>query len=115
MVTGLHIIAGFTVPDTTLLKAHKQWKAFILPLIQELSLQSVGDVYHDFHNGGFTAIICLTESHLSIHTYPEIHYVAFDIYLSNYSKDNSQITQQLYINTRNFFNPTSVNVQFIER
>ncbi|MCF3112152.1 S-adenosylmethionine decarboxylase [Niabella sp. CC-SYL272] len=32
---------------------------------------------------GFTAVICLSESYVSIHTWPEHNLVNLDIYLSN--------------------------------
>ena len=68
-------------------------------------LESMGQVvdYHDFENGGFTAVICLTESHLSIHTWPEFKLATFDIFLSNYQKDNSEKVRGIYKEVLNFF------------
>ena len=54
----------------------------------------------------FTAVICLTESHLSIHTWPEYNLATFDIFLSNYQKDNTQKVKDIYNAVLNFFEGT---------
>lgn len=38
------------------------------------------DVSHKFHPQGVTAIALLAESHMSIHTWPELGYVAADVF-----------------------------------
>eukprot|EP01035_Chromulina_nebulosa_P023121 gene23121-29959_t len=58
-------------------------------LIVSLALTKTGEVYHTFDNGGFTASVCLTESHVSIHTWPEYNLATFDVFLSNFRNDNS--------------------------
>lgn len=40
--------------------------------------------------GGVTGTLVLAESHLAIHTWPETGNVTLDIYVCNFSKDNSQ-------------------------
>jgi S-adenosylmethionine decarboxylase proenzyme len=44
---------------------------------------------HEFEPQGFTAVYLLSESHISIHTYPENNYVAIDIYTCR-QYDNNQ-------------------------
>jgi S-adenosylmethionine decarboxylase proenzyme len=38
------------------------------------------DVDHEFKGGGRTAVLLLSQSHVSVHTWPEHCYVAFDLY-----------------------------------
>lgn len=57
-------------------------------LVQQCGLTKVGEVVHRFDNGGFTAVFCLTESHISIHTWPEYGRLTFDVFLSNYQNIN---------------------------
>lgn len=50
--------------------------------IHELNLHLVGQpVWHVFAEpGGITGLVLLTESHLTVHTYPESEYAAFNLY-----------------------------------
>lgn len=100
---GLHILAEFTSQKEEYLTASPYCKKLFEELIVSHGLQKVGEVYHDFENGGFTAVICLTESHLSIHTWPEFRLATFDIFLSNYQKDNTQKVKLIYQAVVDFF------------
>ncbi len=40
----------------------------------------LGEVSHQFHPQGVTALLLLSESHISIHTWPESGYAALDIF-----------------------------------
>lgn len=40
----------------------------------------IGEVIHEFHPQGVTALALLAESHISIHTWPELRYAAVDIF-----------------------------------
>ena len=42
--------------------------------------------FHHFQPSGITGIACLAESHLSVHTWPEQGYAAFDIFMCGQSK-----------------------------
>jgi S-adenosylmethionine decarboxylase len=100
---GLHILAEFSATDVSSLSASSPCKLFFDRLIAEHSLAKVGEVYHDFEGAGFTAVVCLTESHLSIHTWPEFNLATFDIFLSNYQKDNSEKVRAIYSEVLRFF------------
>lgn len=113
-IPGLHIVANLAVAPEKLFR-FEPFKDFIGREIRENHLHDVGGVFHNFPNGGFTAVICLTESHLSIHTWPENNYLTFDVFLSNYLKDNRAITQKLYEDVKAFFQATVLFEQIIER
>lgn len=50
-------------------------------IIFDLHLKSIGEVWHKFDGaGGVTAIVALTESHLTVHTYPEHGVATFNLY-----------------------------------
>jgi S-adenosylmethionine decarboxylase len=114
-IEGLHIIANLNSSSTELLKRGEYYKTFIDQLIHELRLNKIGEVYHNFENGGFTAVVCLSESHLSIHTWPERNYVTFDVFLSNFLKDNSEITHRLYTETVAFFSASVIYEKLLTR
>jgi S-adenosylmethionine decarboxylase len=114
-VPGLHIVANFAVSDHRKLAGFQSFKNFIDAQIIQHNLSKVGEVYHDFENGGYTGVVCLTESHLSIHTWPENQYLTFDVFLSNHLKDNSVVTRLLYQQVKEYFNATVLFEQVIDR
>ena len=77
---------------------------FFGELVARLGLTSVGEVYHVFaESAGFTAVLALTESHLSIHTWPEHGLATFDVFLSNFRRDNHATVRRVYQETLAFF------------
>jgi S-adenosylmethionine decarboxylase len=114
-IPGLHIVANLAVADIPKLVQSEQFGNFVLDLIAKHNLQLVGKVFHEFDKGGFTAVLCLTESHLSIHTWPEQAYLTFDIFLSNYLKDNRETTRNIYEEVVEFFKGEILFEQIINR
>lgn len=100
---GLHILSEFTTNHPHLLFNSAQCRVLFDELIMANQLEKVGEVYHDFENGGFTAVVCLTESHMSIHTWPEYQLATFDVFLSNYKRDNSDKVKRIYQSVLSFF------------
>lgn len=100
---GLHILSEFSSDQINLLFNSAQCRVLFNELIKTNQLEKVGEVYHDFENGGFTAVICLTESHMSIHTWPEYKLATFDVFLSNYKRDNSDKVKSIYQSVLSFF------------
>ncbi len=103
---GLHILSEFSSGKTARLTSSLSCKKLFDELISANKLEKVGEVYHDFENGGFTAVVCLTESHLSIHTWPEYELATFDIFLSNYKKNNTNKVHAIYNAVIDFFEGT---------
>ncbi len=56
-------------------------------------LTPVGEVFHQFGSAaqpaGATGAVVLAESHLAVHTWPELRAVTLDLYVCNFSQDNS--------------------------
>ncbi len=65
---------------------------------------------HRFNNGGITGVALLAESHISIHTWPEYEYAAFDVFMCGASKPEKAI-QTL----KNCFSPKTFQIQEIRR
>ncbi len=112
---GLHIIATLKVNNILLLKDHEPFKTQINQLIQSHQLQNVGETYHAFPELGYTAYVCLTESHLSIHTWPEYGIATFDVFLSNFKNDNSQKVLAIFEAVKVFFSAEVLQYNAIER
>ncbi|WP_460671830.1 S-adenosylmethionine decarboxylase family protein [Larkinella ripae] len=112
---GLHILSTFEAPLPALTNPERCRQAFDR-LVLELELAKVGEVYHAFPNGGFTAVLCLTESHVSVHTWPENGLATFDVFLSNFQHDNTAKVRRFYAETLRFFEAGAVlNEQEISR
>ena len=99
---GLHILATFSA-DASSLSDMDACRDFFNKCINDKRLTKVGEAYHSFPQGGFTAVIALTESHLSIHTWPEFGQATFDVFLSNFLRDNETVVQHIYAETLAFF------------
>jgi S-adenosylmethionine decarboxylase len=113
VIQGHHIIANFSVSEVAKLHDSLSFRTFMNLLIEEFRLSKIGEVYHDFEDGGFTGVVCLTESHLSIHTWPDKQYLTFDVFLSNYLRDNYATAQAVYHSVRTFFDATVIFEQKI--
>jgi S-adenosylmethionine decarboxylase len=112
---GLHIIAEFRSDEKSLLTDYVPVKEFFDKMINSLSLTRVGEIYHAFPGAGYTGTICFTESHIAFHTWPEYGYVTFDVFLSNFSRNNDDSTRKIFEDTIQFFSAFSVNHHEIRR
>lgn len=112
---GLHIIATIDCKSTGRLRTYEPLKAVTDALINHYGLHKLGEVYHNFQPAGFTAVVCLSESHLSIHTWPEYGKVNLDIYLSNFQKENDGTTEAIFNSLCNYFEGTITQQQTIRR
>jgi spermidine synthase len=68
---------------------------FCLDSITRSGLTSLGELFHSFDGGGVTGAVVLAESHLAIHTWPELNSVTLDLYVCNYTQDNSGKARQV--------------------
>ncbi|MGN6637931.1 MAG: adenosylmethionine decarboxylase [Mucilaginibacter sp.] len=112
---GLHIIAEFTSSHTDLLSFSSAFREFLNQEISSKSLNKVGEVYHDFNGGGFTGVVCLTESHISIHTWPEYGLATFDVFLSNFQQVNDGKARGIYDRVLEFYEGSELNKNEIKR
>lgn len=86
---GTHKLLTLQVDNNKLLKDIDAFRAVAYSEIEAHGLKVVGMSQHSFDGGGFTAAICLMESHICIHTWPEFKQLTLDIYLCNYLTDNT--------------------------
>jgi spermidine synthase len=84
------------------------------------TLTIVDDKWHVFPDwngqpGGITGTILLAESHLAIHTWPERAGVTLDVYVCNFTADNTGKAEQLFEALTMAFRPKSQVVNRIIR
>jgi spermidine synthase len=86
----------------------------------EAGLTIVDEKFHVFPDwqgqpGGITGTLLLAESHLAIHTWPERRGVTLDVYVCNFTGDNTAKAQQLFDALVLAFRPRDQAVNRIER
>ncbi len=87
---GIHQLLTLQVLKRDKLIDLASFITFTDELLLENDLEKVGSTSHVFDNGSYTISYCLKESHICIHTWPEILTLTMDVYLCNYSQDNSE-------------------------
>lgn len=90
-MNGLHLVANLygCRGDARYLTDREALRQTCLSAVQAAALSSLGDLFHQFEGGGVTGAVVLAESHLAIHTWPELNSVTLDVYVCNYTQDNS--------------------------
>lgn len=71
-----------------------QLGAWCVSAVRASGLQVVNQLFHTFPStgsgpGGVTATVLLAESHLCVHTWPEVKAVTLDVYVCNFGGDHS--------------------------
>lgn len=112
---GTHIIATLYSDEAHLLSTFLPVQECLNELISRFGLQKLGEVYHDFATGGYTAVICLSESHISLHTWPEHNLVNMDIYLSNFQRNNDGTVEALFNSLTDFLRASVQQKQVLHR
>jgi len=74
VVTGLHVLGKIYTENLKALKNLTKTKESISYIIKKYSVRELGSFYYQFSKGGFTGVVSLVESHVTIHTWPELYY-----------------------------------------
>ena len=116
VITGLHIVGQIRTNMGDKMESDLFFKPFLSDLIKKYGLEELGCFYYKFGElGGFTGVICLKESHIAIHTWPELEYVTLDVFLCNYQKNNEGICRELFSEICDYFSPLSISREEILR
>lgn len=114
-VTGTHILSELVLEDLSKLTDMKSFQDYLENTLTNLNVVILGGVYHQFPGGGYTSLVGLAESHISIHTWPDIKYLTLDIYLCDYTRDNKELTKKIHQQLISYFNPQKNNTRVIYR
>lgn len=79
-VLGRHIIAELYGVPAEFIAREERVKEIMDKVIEEAKIEVVGSLYKQFNPHGVTGIILISESHISIHTWPEYGLVNLDIF-----------------------------------
>ncbi len=93
---GLHLTADLhrCLCTAALLTNAQMLQELCVAAVQNAGLQALSQLVHAFPGaggepGGVTATILLAESHLCVHTWPELKAVTLDVYVCNFGGDQS--------------------------
>jgi S-adenosylmethionine decarboxylase proenzyme len=94
-VQGLHLTADLSGCDPTqaLMLDPEALAACCREAVTAAGLTGVAELMHRFgpadEQSGITGVVLLAESHVAVHTWPELGAVTLDVYVCNYGGDNS--------------------------
>jgi S-adenosylmethionine decarboxylase proenzyme len=119
-MNGLHLCAEWHAcegaPALALLSDLDGLRRASLGAARSAGLTVVGEVFHAFPApGGVTGVLLLAESHLALHTWPELAAVTLDVYVCNRSADHSAQARQVLEALRPLLRPARVEEREITR
>ena len=105
-----HFLFDCWVDDPTLLQRVEPLRTMLLAATRDSGATILADHFHQFEPHGVTGVLLLTESHLSIHTWPEEGLVTVDVFTCG-TMDTELILQRL----RDALSPHRENLTTIRR
>lgn len=94
-VLGRHALVDLYECDPALLDNLDHVKSVLTGVTEKLDLTVVQSVFHRFSPQGVSGVIVIAESHLSVHTWPEHGYAAFDLYSCDEATPLDQLPELL--------------------
>ena len=92
--------------------------------VRAAGLTPVGELFHRFDPtdttaadtaNGITGVVLLAESHVAVHTWPELGAVTLDVYVCNLGRDNSARAESLLAALIDLFAPAAVERHALTR
>jgi S-adenosylmethionine decarboxylase len=109
---GIHLIVNlYDIRDDDLLYDLWKGREVLNHVVSELHLNVVNEAGHQFQPYGYTYVYVLSESHLTIHTYPEHRSCYIDIFCCNPHFDPNMAISIL----KDMFNTNSITSNIIHR
>ncbi|MFT6862617.1 MAG: S-adenosylmethionine decarboxylase proenzyme [Akkermansiaceae bacterium] len=86
-------------------------KSTMIACAEEAGATVVDSLIHSYNPAGLSGVVVISESHLAVHTWPEIGYASFDIYTCGKRELAETIAQKLEA----AFKPEKVSKKVLER
>src|SRR5450432_248956 len=123
---GLHLTADLRgcPADAPLMTLPSALRTACLDAVARAGLTPVGELFHRFEPapdasaaapGGVTGVVLLAESHLAVHTWPEIEAATLDVYVCNLGADNSARAELVLAALIEAFAPLVVERRALQR
>jgi S-adenosylmethionine decarboxylase len=122
---GLHLTADLRgcAASRPVMTAPAVLRTTCLAAVAAAGLTPVGELFHRFvaaaaagtAPSGITGVVLLAESHLAVHTWPELEAATLDVYVCNFGGDNSARAEALLATLIDAFCPASVERHAVDR
>ena len=118
---GLHLTADLSGVDAALpaMTDPVVLAALCRSAVAASGLSGVAELFHRFApheaQSGITGVVLLAESHVAVHTWPELGAATLDVYVCNYGGDNSEKAVRLLDALVAAFEPTAISRQQLFR
>jgi S-adenosylmethionine decarboxylase proenzyme len=125
-VHGLHLTADLRgcAADRAVMVGTDALRDACLGAVEQAGLTAVGELFHRFAPAaqlgdaapsGITGVVLLAESHLAVHTWPELGAATLDVYVCNLGADNSARAEALLGALLAAFRPSAIERHSLER
>lgn len=95
-----HFIVEFYGCDRELISSSREIRRLLQGVVRKAKLTKIRSYFHQFKPAGVTGVILLRESHISIHTWPELGYAAIDLFTCGARKNVLEAYRILIANLR---------------
>ena len=93
---GVYLIGYIKTKDVKLIKSVSSIRKSLLNVCRTMKFNIVGEKYHFFKtHHGITYCLILSQSHFTVHTWPEESRIFFDIFTCNASIDEKKCIEVL--------------------
>jgi S-adenosylmethionine decarboxylase len=107
---GAHVLADFWGCQFEKLDDEQLLMDYLRQAAKSAQMTILGEESHKFSPQGFTGLLLLSESHISIHTYPERGYAAIDVFTCG-----GGMTQNAIAFLKEVLQPEHVNQMVVRR
>ena len=114
---GIHLLGEWygCPADTPEFTLAKPLRDLCVAAAERSGLTVVGDRFFQFEPQGVTGTVLLAESHIAIHTWPEAAFVTVDVYVCNYTTDNTAKAEKVFRELEAALRPERTQFQAIHR
>ncbi len=112
MYIGIHYLLELYGCDKKILQSKQKIEYILVKAARAGNATVLSKSFYKFGRyGGVTGVICIAESHITIHTWPEYHYAAVDIFTCG-DKMNTLLIKSLICSA---LNPKKVKDKCVKR
>ena len=108
---GMHLLLEMQGCTASLLDDAVSCRRILYDIARKSGMTPLKDTFQTFTPQGFSGVVLLAESHVSIHTWPEFGYAAVDFFTCNMATD-MDLVERLFIEA---FQPSDLQTKLLYR